>query len=209
MSARANRAETLGVNAMSRITHFVLAIALAISPAFAHEPLNIKPLAERTVDALPDGTLFWRIENFADVASAQAAAGPWTLVTEADGKVWSFTLATQAGTAGRGSKVADVGPIPRISASKYLLRINLATGAPGSQTPIHTHPGSEAFYVLRGEQSIRGPADTLRVRVGQAEAGRGANVPMQVSSSGVSDLVALVMFVVDATKPFSSPATMP
>ena len=73
---------------------------------------------------------------------------------------------------------------------------------------MHTHPGSEAFYVLRGEQSIRGPSDTLRVRLGQAEAGRGAGVPMQVSSSGDTDLLALVMFVVDATKPFSSPATM-
>jgi hypothetical protein len=194
---------------MTRITYFMLATLLAVSPAFAHEALNIRPLVERTVDALPDGTLFWRIENFADGAEAQAAAGPWTLVTEADGKVWSFTLTTQPGTTGRGTKVADVGPIPRVSASKYLLRINQATGVPGSQTPIHTHPGSEAFYVLRGEQSIRGPADMLRVRVGQAEAGRGANVPMQVSSSGDTDLVALVMFVVDATKPFSSPATMP
>jgi hypothetical protein len=32
---------------------------------------------------------------------------------------------------------------------------------------------------------------------------------MQVSSSGSVDLHALVMFVVDATKPFSSPATLP
>lgn len=191
---------------MNRMLQYAFALLLAVSPAFAHEPLAIKPLTERTVDTLPDGALYWRIENFADVASAQAAAGPWTLVTEADGKVWSFTLVAQAGTAGRGTKVTDVGPIPRISAPKYLLRINQATGAPGSQTPIHTHPGSEAFYVLRGEQSIRGPSDTLRVRVGQGEAGRGAGVPMQVSSAGDSDLLALVMFVVDATKPFSSPA---
>jgi hypothetical protein len=34
-------------------------------------------------------------------------------------------------------------------------------------------------------------------------------MPMQVSSSGSTDLHALVMFVVDATKPFSSPATFP
>jgi mannose-6-phosphate isomerase-like protein (cupin superfamily) len=194
---------------MNRMSQLLLVLAVAAAPAFAYEPLNLQPLVERTVDTVPDGTLYWRIENYADVAAAQAAAGPWTLVTEADGKVWAFTLTTQAGASGRGTKVADVGPIPRVSASKYLLRINQATGAPGSQTPIHTHPGSEAFYVLRGEQSIRGPADTLRVRVGQAEAGRGANVPMQVSSSGETDLVALVMFVVDATKPFSSPATMP
>ena len=35
------------------------------------------------------------------------------------------------------------------------------------------------------------------------------NTPMQVSSSGTSNLSALVMFVNDATKPFSSLATMP
>jgi hypothetical protein len=32
---------------------------------------------------------------------------------------------------------------------------------------------------------------------------------MQVSSSGTTDPHALVMFVVDAGRPFSSPATMP
>jgi hypothetical protein len=32
---------------------------------------------------------------------------------------------------------------------------------------------------------------------------------MEVSSSGSGDLGVLVMFVADATKPFSSPATMP
>jgi len=74
---------------------------------------------------------------------------------------------------------------------------------------VHTHPGSEAFFVLAGEQSIRSPHGTMRVKVGQPEAGHGAEMPMQVSSSGSTDLHALVMFVVDATKPFSSPATFP
>jgi hypothetical protein len=32
---------------------------------------------------------------------------------------------------------------------------------------------------------------------------------MQASSSGTADLRALVMFVLDATKPFSKPAAMP
>jgi len=193
---------------MKRLKPCLFALLLAIAPAFAHEPLNIKALTERTVDTLPDGTLYWRVENYPDVTAAQAAAGPWSLVAETDGKVWLFTLTGDAGAAGKGALVAQVGPIPRVSAPKYLLRINQASGAPGSETPIHTHPGSEAFCVLRGEQSIRGPADTLRVRVGQGEAGRGANVPMQVSSTGDGDLLALVMFVVDATKPFSSPASM-
>jgi hypothetical protein len=32
---------------------------------------------------------------------------------------------------------------------------------------------------------------------------------MQVSNSGTGQLESLVMFVVDATKPFSSPASLP
>jgi hypothetical protein len=74
---------------------------------------------------------------------------------------------------------------------------------------MHAHPGSEAFFVLAGEQSIRGPDGVMLVKVGQPEAGRGANMPMQVSSSGSTDLHALVMFVVDANKPFSAPAKVP
>jgi hypothetical protein len=189
------------------MTTLLLALALAFA-ASAQDPLKIKPLAERTVETLPEGTLFWRIENFPDTAGATAAAGPWSLVVEADGKVWLFTLTPDPKAAGKGTKVAEVGPIPRVAATKYLLRINQATGAPGSRTPIHTHPGSEAFYVLRGEQSIRGPSDTIRVRVREGTAGRGADVPMEVSSTGDGELLALVMFVVDATRPFSTPAKM-
>jgi len=47
------------------------------------------------------------------------------------------------------------------------------------------------------------------VEAGQTEAGHGPALPMQVSSSGATNLHSLVMFVVDAGKPFSSPATLP
>jgi hypothetical protein len=49
----------------------------------------------------------------------------------------------------------------------------------------------------------------MHVKVGQPETGQGADTPMQASSSGSTDLHSLVMFVVDATKPFSSPAKFP
>ena len=172
----------------------------------AQQHLIIKPLAEKKVAELPAGELFWRIENFTTLAQAQAAAGPWGLVAESGGKDWLFTLGQAGGSSTGGTKVAEVGPIPRVMAPQYLLRINEASGSPGSITPVHTHPGSEAFYVLAGEQSIRTPRGVLRVTVDRSEAGSGAGTPMQVSSSGSTDLHALVMFVVDATKPFSSPA---
>jgi len=180
------------------------------STAIAQQPpLVVKPLAEKKVAELPAGPLSWRIENFTALAQAQAAAGPWSLVAESAGKVWLFTLGPAGGSSGGGTKVAEFGPIPRVVAPQYLLRINEASGPPGSITPVHTHPGSEAFFVVAGEQSIRSPHGLMRVKVGQPEAGHGADMPMQVSSSGSTDLHALVMFVVDATKPFSSPATFP
>jgi hypothetical protein len=175
----------------------------------AQQALVIRPLAERKVADLPSGELFWRIENYPSKEAAQATAGTWSLVAEAEGKVWLFTLGSAGGSSPEGTKVAEVGPVARVSAPQYLLRINEASGPPGSVTPVHSHPGSEAFYVLAGEQSVHGAHGTIVVKVGTPEAGHGAGMAMQVSSSGSSELRSLVMFVVDATQPFSSPASLP
>lgn len=187
----------------------ILASTSGWSPSAAQQRLVIKPLAERKVPDLPDGSLFWRIENFATPAQAQGAAGRWALVAESSGRTWLFTLGPAGMSSPGATKVAEFGPIPRVVAPEYLLRINEASGSPGSVTPPHSHPGSEAFFVLAGEQSICSPHGVMRVGTGQPAAGHGADVPMQVSSSGATDLHALVMFVVDATRPFSSPAPLP
>jgi hypothetical protein len=189
----------------------ILATGLWLSPSRAapQHPLVIKALAQKRVADLPAGPLYWRIENLGTLEQAQAAAGPWSLVAESGGKVWLFTLGPAGGSSPGATKVVDVGPISRVVAPQYLLRINEASGPPGSVTSVHTHPGSEAFFVLAGEQSIRGPRGVMRVRAGHPEADQGAGSPMQVSSSGSTDLHSLVMFVVDATKPFSSPAELP
>lgn len=189
----------------------VTAACLSLPPSLAlsQPTLVVKPLAERRVAELPAGTLYWRIETVADRAQAESLAGAWSLVAESAGKTWLFTLGGAGDATPGATKVAEVGPIPRVQAAQYVLRINDASGPPGSVTPVHSHPGSEAFYVLAGEQSIRGAHDTLRVQAGHVEPGHGADMAMQVSSSGTTDLHALVMFVVDAARPFSSPATLP
>lgn len=175
----------------------------------AQQAVVIKALTEKKVSQLPARPLFWRVENFPTLAQAQAAAGLYGLAAESGGKVWLFTLGAPGGSSAGGTKVVEVGPLPPLVASDYVLRINEATGPPGSITPVHTHPGSEAAYVLTGEECIRTPKGMIRVAVGRAEAGPGADTPLQVSSCGSTSLHALVMFVVDATRPFSSPASFP
>ena len=187
----------------------IAGLCLAQSAVLAQQALVIKPLAEKKVSELPPGPLVWRLENFPTLAQAEAAAGSTALVAQSAGKVWLFTLGPAGGASAGGTKVAEVGPIPKVVATQYLLRINEASGPPGSVTPIHTHPGSEAFYVLAGETSQTTPNGAMRIAAGRSETGQGADTPMQVSSSGASDLHSLVMFVVDADKPFSSPAKFP
>ena len=187
----------------------VMWAGLALSALATAQPaLAVRPLAEKRVDALPAGPLYWRIENLPSPAAAQAAAGPLSIVVT-DAKTWLFTLGPAGGATPGADKVAEVGPIARVDAAHWLLRINDASGPPGSVTPVHSHPGSEAFYVLEGEQTIRDAHGTLHVAPGHAEPGHGAGMAMQVSSTGRGDLHALVMFVVDADKPFSSPAVLP
>ncbi len=51
----------------------------ASTSAPAPVALNIAPVAEKKVHALPPAPFFWRIENLPTLAAAQAAAGEWAL----------------------------------------------------------------------------------------------------------------------------------
>ena len=194
---------------------WVLPLALVLcaagmlpAPAGAQQVLSIKPVVEKKLTQLPAGPLYWRIETFPALGTAQAAAGPTALAAEVSGKAWLFTLGPKGGATQGGSKVAEIGPVPAIKAPEYLLRINHASGPPGAKTAVHTHPGSEAFLVLQGKLGQRTPHGVAHAEAGQAMNGHGADMPMEVFSAGTSDLDQLVMFVVDATRPFSSPAKL-
>jgi len=179
----------------------------------------VKPVAEKKVKQLPEGPLYWRVVSFPTLAQAQAAVGPdrWnpntvsydpetSLVAEVAGKVWFFALGPKGGSTPGGTTVAEIGPVPTIAAPEYLLRINYGSGPPGATTPQHSHPGSEAFYVVEGRLGQRTVQGVSYVEAGQTMNGKSADVPMEVFNGGTSELTALIMFVVDATKPFSSPA---
>jgi mannose-6-phosphate isomerase-like protein (cupin superfamily) len=174
--------------------------------SLAQGKFEIKPVAEKTLKELPPGPLYWQVENFPTLAQAQAAASPTSLAAEVSGKAWLFTLGAKGASGGGGTKVVEIGPIPPISAPEYLLRINHAFAPTGSKTPVHTHPGSEAFYVLSGRLGVKSPHGVMHAEAGSAMNGHGPDMAMEVFSAGTTDLDQLVMFVVDATRPFSTPA---
>jgi hypothetical protein len=200
---------------------FVSGMALFSVPssAAAQAKYVVQPVAEMKVKQLPRGELFWRVENFPTLDQAKAAAPSYrwntdtvsydglpSLTAEVAGKAWLFTLGPKGGATPGGTKVAEIGPVPPFSAPEYLLRVNYGHGPPGAATPVHTHPGSEAFYVIAGKLSQRTPQGVMNVDAGHPMNGHSAGMTMEVFNGGTTELAALIMFVVDATKPFSVPA---
>ena len=203
------------------VLSFFLGIGLlfAPSPAAAQAQYIVQPVAEMKVKQLPKGELFWRVESFPTLEKAKAAAPPYrwnpdtvsydgmpSLTAEVAGKAWLITLGPNGGATAGGTKVAEIGPVPPLSAPEYLLRVNYGHGPPGAKTPPHMHPGSESFYVIAGRLGQRTPQGVMNVEAGHSMTGHPAGMTMEVFNSGTTELEALIMFVVDATKPFSEPA---
>jgi hypothetical protein len=185
------------------------AFGLLTSPAMpADLKFFVEPVVEKKLAELPAGPLYWRLENFPTLAQAQGAAGPTSLAAEVAGKVWLFTLAAKDGATPGGTKVVEIGPLPPFSAKEYLLRVNRAGGPPGAKTPIHTHPGPEAFYVLSGKIGQKTPLGTAYAEAGTTMVGHGGDTPMEVFNAGKVDLEEFAIFVVDANRKFSSPAKL-
>ena len=134
----------------------VVGLFLGPSVWAANAPYVVKPIAEMKVKQLPKGPLYWRIESFPTLDLAKAAAGNYrwnpdtvsydgwpSLTAEAAGTAWLFTLGAKGATTPGGRKVAEIGPVPSITAPEYLLRVNYGSGPPGAKTPVHSHFGSE------------------------------------------------------------------
>jgi hypothetical protein len=79
----------------------------------------------------------------------------------------------------------------------------------GAKTPVHSHFGSEAVYVVSGKLGQRTPQGISYLEADHSMNGHMAGMKMQVFNAGTTKLTALIMFVVDATKPFSVPAKLP
>ena len=195
---------SLGLVLLSR---FGYGGASAQQVAATASALVVKPVAEKTVQSLPDQPLYWHVERFSNAAEAANGAAPEALIVDYYDKSWRFTLGMKRHARSMGKLMATIGPVPKPVATSYLLRINRASGPPGATTPVHSHPGSEAFFVLTGRLCQRTEQGTTQLDAGRAMNGDMPAMVMQVQSCGAVPLDQFVMFVVDAQKPFSSPAT--
>ena len=179
----------------------------------------VQMVAQKKIKELPAGPLYWRVETFPSLSDAKAAVGPdgWnpasvryetttSLIAEVAGKVWVVTLGAKGASTPGGTKVAEIGPLPPVAASEYLLRLNYGSGPAGSKTPVHSHPGSESFYIISGRLGQKSTDGVSYAEGSHTMTGHAAGTAMEVFNAGKTDVSALIVFVVDASKPFSVPA---
>lgn len=173
------------------------------APKFA-----VKKVAERTLSSLPKGDLYWTAETFPNLDAAKAAMTDTAVAVEIDGTPWLLTLGAEDKVGHGGHWRTSIGPIDRFEASSYMLRINVSDAPPGTKTSVHSHPGSEAMYVLSGEVTVNWPSKTSVIKTGEGSPGQPPHTPMLASSTGDGTLKELIMFVVDPSQDFAKPETM-
>jgi quercetin dioxygenase-like cupin family protein len=166
-----------------------------------------RPIAEKIVDTLPSDPLYWTVKSFPSLDDAKKAGGEFSLAAESDGRAWLFTLGPRAKPTQDGVNTIEAGPIAPPRASRFMLRISESITSPGRRTPVHTHPGSEAIYVLKGVIEIKTSDRTHTVSAGEASVGAPPNTVMQATTMGTENAHNLIMFVLDASKPPQAPAT--
>lgn len=186
---------------------FAAPTQVATSPASPAADFRVEPVAERNIAQLPAGPLYWRVESAPAMAGPPLTGQNLSLSAEADGRSWLFTLGPRGARTPGLRLEAEIGPVPIPGADAWTLRLNRAGGPPGARTPVHAHPGSEAFFVRSGRLCQRTSHGDTELGAGQSMTGHQPGAVMQLTSCGEGDLDQWVMFVVDSAQPFSWPAS--
>ena len=156
----------------------------------------------KTLGQLPDLPLFWHLYTFPSREAARAANAPRFSVLEAFGKTWLFSIAPKDWRSPTGEKVAVVGPLPHAADKNYTARYLEATIPPGERTPIHTHAGPEAWYLLAGAECLETPEGITVAHAGDSMVVR-EGLPMILSSVGTEKRNVFALILHDSTQPWT------
>lgn len=158
------------------------------------------------IGAAPETPLFWHIDRYPTRAAAETARRSRGTVAEAHGRVWLFTIAERSWQAAGGERVAVVGPLPVTPGRVYAAHYIEGVVPPAARTPVHRHPGPEAWYVLEGAQCLETPDGIKVMRAGESfVVPEGA--PMQLGGVEPSVRRSLALVLHDAAQPWTIPTS--
>jgi quercetin dioxygenase-like cupin family protein len=140
-------------------------------------------LARKQLPILPAGKVYWHLDRFASKDAAEKAAAATSIVSEAFGSVWLFTIADAGWRPHGGKHVSTVGPLPIAPAASYAAEYIRSVFDPGTTAPLHVHSGPEAFFAVEGDTCLETP-DGVRI-------GRGAGNHMMIEAGPPMLLMAI------------------
>lgn len=140
---------------------------LCTAPAAEHRGQPGCYLAAELEFVAPRGEVYWHMYTFSSAAAAKKAAATVTqaIVTEAHGKVWLHVIGAKESTVAGGTLHTSIGPL--IAPTQGHARILESWFPPGMTTRAHSHPGTEVFYVVEGEQCVETPEGGTSIPAGR------------------------------------------
>jgi hypothetical protein len=154
-----------------------------------------------------DSALYWHIDAYPSPPAAAAGRTTRGTVVTSLGRTWLFTIAGAEWRGAGGTRVARIGPLPLMEADSYAAVYMEGVFRPGMQSPVHRHPGVEAWYTLTGAQCLETPEGRLVQRAGDPGVMVRAGLPMQLTGIGQGVRRSLVLILQDARQPRSTLAT--
>ncbi|HEY7791001.1 MAG TPA: hypothetical protein VIC33_10840 [Vicinamibacterales bacterium] len=163
-------------------------------------------VGSETLASLPEGPLFWHLYTYPSLDAAKQAKGTSTgVAVESLGKAWLFKIAPAGWRPPSGERVSMIGPLPVPQAKRYEVRYleTVQAAHPTGHTPVHRHPGVEAWYVEKGQHCMQTPTTTRVIHAGETDIVP-PGVPMMLTPGDAERHVTLVLF--DADQPWMTRA---
>ena len=191
----------------------------ALDSAVAAEPFVCEPggvseevafgcrlLARPTIERFPKGAVHWHLARYATREQAQVAGRFTDIVTDVDGEIWLHRFGPESDVPRAGTQTATVGPLALPRAAAYQLEIFYVRMPTGARTPVQTHPGPAAWYVLEGAQCVETPKDAIPATVGEGAVAPPAGTPLQWINTGPETERALFVLVRDLGRNRATPS---
>jgi|SRR5215470_5407964 len=167
-------------------------------------PVGCWIMAQESLGPMSETPLFWHLSTYPNRAAAEAAKGPGDTVMEALDQVWLFTIGAAGVRAPGGKPVAEIGPLPVRSGTRYTAQYMEAIFPPGAETRPHTHPGPEAWYHAAGGVCLETPEGKAFGRAGDNGFIVPGDRPMRLTVTGKEERRSIVLILHETGKPASS-----
>jgi quercetin dioxygenase-like cupin family protein len=194
------------------------ALALGASPASAQQNVSTADcpaisekrseigcyiLSHQPLGQLPEGPLFWYLDTYPTRQAAEMVKQPRGTVVETFGKTWLLTIAERGWRSSGGTRVAEIGPLPRPPAAEFTAMYMEAIFVPGGFVAAHRHSGPEVWYTLSGEQCLETPEGRTVAHAGESTI-IPAGSPMALLAIGKEIRRSIVLILHDSSQQAST-----